>query len=94
MDTLKTPQRDEREQTEQELVAELQAAGEVYLAAATKYAKLSRELCEMLDRPDSVLALHEAATNEEIAFEKYSEALDTFMRLMIQSRPSVLSDEK
>jgi hypothetical protein len=90
MENLMAPRSDERERMEEELLAQIRAAGEVYLAAVAEYARISREYCEMLDHPDVALALHEAANREVIAFENYSAALDTLTRLILQNRrPSV-----
>jgi hypothetical protein len=83
------PQSDERERMEQELLAQIRAAGEAYLEAAEEYARVSREYRKTLDQSDGAVVLHKAATNEQLAFEKYNEALDALTQLILQSRPAV-----
>jgi hypothetical protein len=83
------PRSDERERMEQALLAQIRAAGEVYLTAAADYARVCREYRDMRDHPDGALALHKAATNERIAFEKYNEALEALTKLILQGRPPV-----
>ena len=82
----KAPRSDERKRMEQELLAQIRAAGEVYLEAVEEYARISREYRETPDHSDGAFALHEAARNEQIAFEKYSGALDSLTRLILRSR--------
>jgi two-component system, NtrC family, C4-dicarboxylate transport response regulator DctD len=85
----KAPRSEERERMEQELLAEIRVAGEVYLEAAEEYARISREYRETLDHSDGSFALHEAARNEQIAFEKYNEVLDSLTQLILRGRPAV-----
>jgi hypothetical protein len=70
------------ERTEHELLEQVRVAGETYFAAAAEYARISGEF----DHPDGAQALQEAATNEEIAFGKYSEVLDALAQLIRQGR--------
>jgi hypothetical protein len=93
MENLATSRADERERTEEELLAQIRAAGEVYLAAVAEYARISKEYRNMLDHPDGALALHKAATNERIAFEKYSETLEALTKLILQKRPTASANE-
>jgi hypothetical protein len=91
MEKLAAPRPDKLERMEQELLAQIEAAGEVYLAAAAEYARISKEYCETLDHPDCALALHKAATNEQIAFEKYGDTLQALTQLIL--RPTVRAND-
>jgi hypothetical protein len=93
MENLVTSRSDERERTEEELFAQIRAAGEIYLEAAAEYARISKEYRNMLDYPDDATALRNAAANERIAFEKYSETLEALTKLILQSRPTVSANE-
>jgi hypothetical protein len=70
------------ERTEYELLQQVRVAGEAYCAAAAEYARISGE-CEL---PDGALALRRAATNEEIAFQRYSDALAALAQVIHQGR--------
>jgi hypothetical protein len=75
------------------LLPQIRAAGEIDLAAAAEYARISKEYRNILDYPDGAPALHKAATDERIAFEKYSAALDTLTRSILQNRPPVSTND-
>jgi hypothetical protein len=70
---------DAPKRTEHELLDHVRVAGEGYFAAAANYARISGEC----GHPD---ALQEAATNEDIAFERYSEALEALAQVIRQGR--------
>lgn len=89
MDNLAAPRSDERERREQELIEQIRMAGEVYLVAAEEYARISKEYRNLLDHPDRTMALRKAATNERIAFERYSQALDALNQSILEGRPPV-----
>jgi hypothetical protein len=89
MEPLSARDSDGRDRVEQELLAQIRAAGEVYLEAAEEYARISRKYRKTVGDPDSAVALRKAATNEQIAFEKYNGALDSLTKLILRSCPAV-----
>jgi hypothetical protein len=73
---------DAPERTEYQLLDQVRVAGEAYFAAAAEYARISSEFGHRA----GALALWRAATNEDIAFERYSEALEALAQVIRQGR--------
>jgi hypothetical protein len=90
MEDLVAAQSDERERKEQELLTEMEAAGEVYLAAAAEFARIGKDCRRTLGFPGGAAVLRDAATNERIAFDRYNKALEALTRFILQDRPQVL----
>ena len=88
MGNLPSPQ-NEREQLEQQLLGEMQAAWETYRGTAAEHAKIRTEFGDMLDHPDGAHAVNVAAKKERVALENYARALRAFTDLTLRGRPPI-----
>ena len=93
MSGVPSPQED-RERLEKQLRADMQAAGEVYLAAFEEYAKIKDEFSNMLDQPDGAHAVNEAFKKKEVALENYARAVRAFTDLTLRGRHPIPGDTK
>jgi DNA-binding NarL/FixJ family response regulator len=79
----------DRQALEQQLLAKLHSAEQVYRAAVDEYKAVAEEFRGMLAHPDGAAALHNAARNERVAVQQYSAALKAFSDLIVYGRRPV-----
>ena len=76
----------ERDRLEQQLLEEMQAAEKAYSDTVSEHRKIRTEFGDMLDHPDSVHAVNQAANKERRALEKYARALRAFTDSTVDGR--------
>lgn len=75
-----------RDQVEDELLDQVQAAERDYREAAWKYNEARKQYGTLLDNQDGAYGLRRAAMVERITLEKYAAALRAFADLVVRGR--------
>ena len=79
----------ERENLEEELHQNMQAAYRAYCDASAEHTKIRALYENILDHPDSTSGLYRAAKNERLALNRYTRALKAFSGLVLRGERPV-----
>jgi tetratricopeptide (TPR) repeat protein len=69
------------------LLEEMQSAHKAYKQAAEEHMKIREKYGNMLDHSDTTSALHQAATNERLAAQRYKQAVKAYQMSLKRQAP-------